>query len=183
LTNVSRSTLDFSPVLEDLQDRAGNLEAIVAFLATNQLDHFIQQLAQSGLDLPLVLSGVGMDPETVNELGGVHGPIYSFAYEHAVELQNPANHRLQEFAREYRIAVGYHRIDTLGPWIYDGILLLHELMATVTSPEELRQELGRYQGRRLIGLVSFDADGTIDKQTFVPVRIDDGFYRPLELDR
>ena len=180
--DLVRSVIDFNPTLDTLEEKTDTYDAIVTFLGSNQLNHFIQQLGMRSIDVPLILTGVGMDPETVAELAGIYTPVYSFAYEHFVELQNPQNQALQDFAQEYRIAMGYHRIDTLGPWIYDGVLLLHELISESQSPLDIPEKLLNYREKRLIGKVSFNPAGTLSEQTFVLVRTDSGTFIPLVMD-
>jgi hypothetical protein len=83
---------------------------------------------------------------------------------------------LQAFAQRYGVAMGVHRLDPLGLWVYDGIDFLCELIAQSGSRPALFEKLVAYKDVRLPGPVTFDDKHQIADSPFTTVKVKNGRF-------
>ncbi|MFP4510217.1 MAG: hypothetical protein ACLFNQ_08800 [Spirochaetaceae bacterium] len=76
--------------------------------------------------------------------------------------------------------MGVHRVDSLGPWIFDGVLMLHECLDEHTTRAELREALSRFEEDRIVGSMRFDDTGSLLERAFRPIRLEAGAIVALE---
>lgn len=179
---VPRERFDFTEDIERITQGEFNADGIVSFLTADQTEHLLQQLARADLELPVVLSGVLLDYENLRELSGYDFDVYTFAFEHTLGLLSGTDAYLNDFARRYRLATGIRRIDSLGPWIFDGMLLLHTCIEMEQTCDGLRDALLATDERRMVGPIRFDSTGALAERTFQLVQLVNGRLRTLEGD-
>ncbi|SDZ12148.1 ABC transporter substrate-binding protein [Tindallia californiensis] len=177
---VSREERDFRPVLAAYKELEQNVDSIILFLSSGQLEHFLQQANMEKIATPIIASPVTFSPETAKELPRLHMPFYSTVQGIYMNLQQGKDETLEGFANAYRVHVGYHQMDGLGPWIYDGVRLIHELTLQELRPMEIKEALDQYHEKRMIGQVSFDKYGLIKESTYVKVLIEDGYLKEIK---
>jgi hypothetical protein len=171
----SREEKNFKEQIEFLIKEQDNYDSIILFLASNQIEHFLQQAYIYNIQKPIIISVISMSFEGVKELQGIELEMHSFVPLAFLKLSEDDEEFLS-LANYYRIAIGYHRFDSLGPWIYDAMILLHELILSNKTPEELRNSLQNYNDMRIIGPVSFNQNGILEESTFKKVKIIDGSF-------
>lgn len=168
---VTSDERNFRLYMDWLVEEQDHYDAIVLFLAAGQIEHFIQQLLIAKIYKPIILSGVNLSPEGVTELQGLTIPMYSFSPRMFLKIGQKNDSDFQSFVDRYRVAMGYHRFDSLGIWVYDGLRLLHSLLQEEENPEQIRYLLEQYEGERMVRPISFDQDGKLRDSIFVPVQI------------
>ncbi|MGF7186226.1 hypothetical protein GGQ84_002320 [Desulfitispora alkaliphila] len=173
---VSSNENDFTQQIDYLNELQDEYDAIVLFLSSRQVEHFLQQLYISGLNKPIALTGISLSPESLRELEGIDLNMYSYAPQLYLQLSQGENHALQEFAKEYRVAIGYHQVDTMGPRIYDGLTLLYDMIEQSDRKEEIKWRLNEYNQERMVGCTSFDIEGRLQSSTYRIVNISNGSY-------
>ena len=171
---TNRNQSDFSQELERINQLGQSIDSIVVFLSTQQHQHFLQQAAIHQVQVPIILSGVSLDPDHFLEFSGLDLEMYSFTFRYFLDLYDNSNPTLEQFAQRYQIAMGLRRVDSLGPWIYDGMLLLLESLALDPTGLTLKDNFSRIHHNRLVGTVSFNAEGNLAQNTFVPIRLKQG---------
>ncbi|SFI30754.1 ABC-type branched-chain amino acid transport system, substrate-binding protein [Tindallia magadiensis] len=177
---VSREERDFRPVLAAYKELEQDVDSIILFLSSGQLEHFLQQANREEIATPIIASPVTFSPETATELPRLNMPFYSTVQEIYMNLQQGEDEMLEGFANAYRVYVGYHQMDGLGPWIYDGVRLIHELTLQKRRPMEIKEALDQYHEKRMIGQLSFDKNGLIKESTYVKVFIEDGCLKEIK---
>lgn len=168
---------DFRQEIARLARHNREYDTLVLFLTAFQLEHFLQQLAQAGLDKTVLTSGIIIHPELLPVFKGVDDSLYTIVPQLFFQLERDT--LLKCFVNRYMVVAGFHRIDSLGPWIYDGFWTLHEALEGAGSRQELREALKSYDRERFVGCVCFDEEGLLKKNPFVPVRIRNGHFEEV----
>lgn len=171
----ARDQFDFRVYLNKLA-QAQNFDAVLVFLGANQMEHLLQQLRLIPLGKPLIVSPVSLTYEALSDLSGLETSILTTVQTAILQLQEMDSSALMSFAQRYGVAMGIHRLDPLGLWVYDGIDLLCDLISQSKSRQELFDNLVAYRGQRLPGLVSFDNKRSIESSPFTAVKIIDGRF-------
>ncbi len=169
---ISRETNDFRLLIRELNREKDAFDTVLLFLSAVQTDHFLQQAQLAGMKRAVVISPVSLAPDTLGELPEVSFPVYSAMQRFFLCLHHDKDPALVEFAQVYRSLIGYHQVDGLGPWIYDGTRLLHQQMREEADPEKLYQKLLGHDEDRMVGRVWFDVNGLLQGDLYAKVRID-----------
>lgn len=180
VVEVPRDSFDFTDDIERIVEDEFNADGVVSFLTADQTEHMLQQFTRAGVSMPVLLSGVVLDYENLVDFAGLDLDIYSFAFEHTLRLHEGNDELLTEFARRYQLSMGVRRVDSLGPWIFDGIMMLHECLDEHSTRVELRDALSRFDEERMVGNVRFDETGSLPERTFRLIRLEAGSIVPIE---
>lgn len=173
----SQEEKDFRSIIEGFSTHSSTFDALVLFFNSHQLEHFLQQRALAGLETPVLTTGVIIHPELIPVFQGVDHSLYTILPRLFFHLNNDA--QLRFFLERYMVEAGFHRIDSLGPWIYDGFWTLHETLEHTNNRQELKEALQVYDNVRFLGCVCFDQEGLLEKNLFVPVRINSGGFEEV----
>ncbi|TVQ28654.1 MAG: amino acid ABC transporter substrate-binding protein [Spirochaetaceae bacterium] len=182
IIEVPRDRSDFTADIEQFTATRIDFDGIISFLTAAQTEHLLQQLSRAELAVPVLLSGIVFDYENLIELAVIDLDLYSFAFAHTLGLHEGCDTFLNEFARQYRLSMGFRRIDSLGPWVFDGVMMLHECLEAHPTRDGIRQALAGFADHRMVGHVSFDATGSLAERTFRLIRLENGGIVPLEDD-
>ena len=181
ILEVPRDRFDFTADMERVTGSGFGFDGILTFLTAAQTEHLLQQLSRTELTIPVLLSGVVFDYENLIELAAIDLELYSFAFAHTLGLHEGQDTFLMEFARQYRLSMGFRRIDSIGPWVFDGVVMLHECLEEHPTRDGIRQALTEFAEDRMVGRVRFDASGSLAERTFRLIRLENGNIVPLEI--
>ncbi len=168
---------DYREEIDQLVTLEEQFDSFVLFLEVYQLEHFLQQISLAGLDKPTLTTGTVIHPDLLSEFEGVDHSLFAFVPRLYLRLDKEND--LQSFEQRYMVETGFHRIDSLGPWIYDGFSTLYEIMDGADNREQVMEALTGYEKEHYIGFIGFDRDGLMNKNTFVPVRVRSGKFEEL----
>jgi len=171
----ARDVYDFKPYLRSLAANR-NFDAVLVFIGSSQMEHLLQQVQKIPLGKPLVVSPVSLAFEALPDLAGLDADIVTTVQTAILRLQNMDDQTLQAFAQRYGVAMGVHRLDPLGLWVYDGIDFLCELIAQSGSRPALFEKLVAYKDVRLPGPVTFDDKHQIADSPFTTVKVKNGRF-------
>jgi hypothetical protein len=179
IISTHRNQIDFTQELVQINQLGQSIDSIVLFLSTQQHQHFLQQAAIQKVQVPIIMSGVSLDPDHFIEFSGLDLEMYSFTFRYFMDLYQNTNPTLEQFSQRYQIAMGLRRVDSLGPWIYDGILLLLEALSLDSSGANLLDHFSLTHHDRLVGTVFFNSEGNLSHNTFIPIRLEQGRIREI----
>lgn len=180
---IDSNTNDFNREINFLKENKNNYDSIILFLRSNQIEHFLQQFSLNQINKSIIINGVSISVEGVEELISINLDMFSFVPEIYLKLYDENEKDLQNFAERYRIAIGYHRFDSLGPWIYDGFLFICDIICEYDkNKNNILDIISSYNEERMVGRVSFDEFGLFNESTFKIVKIENGTFIEVDIN-
>lgn len=169
----------FQAELKQMREAEPQPDALVLFLGSYQLEHFMQQRALARMHKPVLSTGIVVHPELLPVFYAVDQEFYTHVPCFYLNLDHDS--ALHSFTQRYKIEAGFHRIDTLGPTIYDGFWTLYESMEQAADRQELKEALQAYSQERFIGPVAFDSNGLLRENFYVAVKIRSGRFVEVDI--
>ncbi|OEH85399.1 hypothetical protein BHU72_04735 [Desulfuribacillus stibiiarsenatis] len=178
ILTVESGQIDFSNEITRIKGQLTG-KAVVIFLGSQQLEHFLQQCQMAEITLPIISTGVVLHPDILHEFVGIKGNVYSVVPK--IYLDYAERIDLVTLMERYKIAIGNHRLDASGLWIYDGFQVMYETMNASKNSSQLRNLLRDYNKRHVSYMISFDEHGLIKDSGFIPVTIQGSRFIEVEI--
>ena len=178
-SRYQQSSYNFYEEIDQLKPLSSDFDLIVSFLGSDQLEHLLQQLMLKDFEVTTFSTGVVIHPDLLPILKGLDRSLFSFVPCHY--LRSDKENKLARFNEMYRLKLGLHRIDTIGPSIFDGLWTLYEYVEQGKRGDSLREAIQNHDLDRHVGRVAFDQDGLSLNDVFQPVRIEAGMFHEEDI--